>query len=165
MTLKDDIDLPLVNTIAYLNLLGVKTLWCCCGYNYKDQPTHKSHQLGQVNISMEASELAATMGVRLISWNPNLFLKYQLVAPSLRSFIIFCDIIKFHPNWNETSMHYHEFPSQIINGIEKNLYCLKDQFANETILTDTNQTSKAENPYWGYPARDSWIIKKSDYIK
>jgi hypothetical protein len=164
MTLNNDIDAPLVNTIAYLNLLGVSTLWSCCGYNYKEQPTHKAHQLGQIQISMAATDLSSAVGVRIIQTNPGWLLKHQLVAPDKRAFIVFCDILKMHPNWNETSVHYHEYPSQMILGMEHCLYMLKPSFKDEVILTDTNHLAKQVNPYWDYVGCDPWVIRKSDYV-
>jgi hypothetical protein len=163
--LKDDIDLPLVKTIAYLNLLGIKTLWSCCGYNYPEQPAHKAHQIGQINISMEFSDKAASVGIYILQLNYEWALKCQLVNPApLRAYIIYSDIKRFHPNWDENSVHYHEHPSQMINGLEKRLYKLKDQFMDEVVLTDTNHASKQANPYWAYPGSDPWVIRKNDFI-
>lgn len=44
--LKDLIDKPILKTVALLNILGFKTVWSCCGYNYPGD-VNRCHQMGQ----------------------------------------------------------------------------------------------------------------------
>lgn len=44
--LSELIDTPIKKTVVLLNLLGLRTVWSCCGYNYPGDE-ERCHQMGQ----------------------------------------------------------------------------------------------------------------------
>src|SRR3990167_10289827 len=54
--LRDDIDQPIRNCVAYLALLGCNPVWSCCGFDYIGQPIHKSHEYGSSGFCLTDNE-------------------------------------------------------------------------------------------------------------
>jgi hypothetical protein len=164
MNLKEQIDTPLVNTIALINLQGVKTLWCCCGYDYPNQ-IQKSHSYGTLQICMEDSINAQTLGLHMISIIESVGkLQFQRVNPGSRSLIFSYNFATITPSgWNmKEAIHFYELSSTAINCLEKKLKTLLP-LVDQVVLHDTNRISKENNPYWQAEASDPWIIRKEDY--
>lgn len=167
--LKDDIDMPIKNCVKYLNLLGVKTRWSCCGFDYKGQHTYKCHDYRTSFICMDPSKEA-------LHWIPILLdfeeiIKYQTWRVA--------DFNKLHvgdeiilrcstgsnvapSNWQgRDSCHSHELPNTNIKMLENSLLRFKQHFKDECIIEDFNKTIKETvYPYWQYEGRGSWEVRK-----
>ena len=167
MTLKDDIDVPLIKTIACLNLLKIRTLWCCCGFNYEGQPTHKLHDYGTLQILIENNASAIWLAAGMLQSQMPFQLTTTLVAPNIKAIGI---IRTFgHPvkEWDKPEgPHYHEMPSQYICQLERFLTqpSVIERMKDEITLVDTNAIVRKTNPYWDYKPRDPWVIKKVDTV-
>ena len=168
MTLKDDIDIPLVKTIALLNLLDIRTIWCCCGFNYEGQPEHKLHDYGTLQILVENNQKAIWLATGMLQSQMPFQLTTTLVAPKHTKAL---GIVRTfgHPvkEWDKPEgPHFHEMPSQYICQLERFLlqpYVI-EMMRDEVIVIDTNAVVRETNPYWDYKPRTPWVIKKDEFV-
>lgn len=165
--LVDDIDQPIRKSLAMLSLLGCKTIWSCCGFDYEGQPVHKFHEYGTVFFRMHFSEASHTVAANLLMarlalpWEIKLFYtnipEVQFKAP-----IGFEDHLK---TWeNSLCPHYPEPAVQAICNLENRLIKFKEHFLDEVTLVDTNAEYQKAFPDWQYPPKNPWVIRKADYV-
>lgn len=111
MNLKDAIDTPLINVIAMMNLQGVETVWCCCGYDYPDQ-VQKSHSYGVLQICMKKNNEAVAAGIALIGFIP-LELLELLSHDCLQS----CVKNEWKRDWSNGGVYLHLEVSEFIEAL------------------------------------------------
>jgi len=157
--LEDDIDLPIKRCVVAFALLGCEPLWSCCGFDYKGQPLHKSHQYGRIYFILghnSFSEKLCEAITKSTDW------EYCLFNGNLDLHIEPKNVVS---QWDYRDCpHYHEPFVQYIQHLENYLFSMKDLFANEVVLSDTNGKYEKWYPYWAYPTFDDWVIRKEDYI-
>ncbi len=173
MNLEEHVDLPIKDTVAMFNLLGMETIWSCCGYNYKDQDlkiVNKDHaQTFQILISAKEDtfkKITKIFNSEIFLWyGLNLNISYRdgqgLVMTLMRA--------PFPKNtvgmWKaEDSPHWHEMPNAFIYKINARLMEFRNEFAEEVLLVDQNTHMKKIIPTWEYPVSEPWLIKKSDVL-
>lgn len=178
--LRDDIDLPIRNLVAMFALLGCKPQYSCCGFNYDEQPMHKTHEYGNTYIRLspikqttdvlkilseeKIIESKVVFDVREISsdnwcvWlNPNFA---QLISDF--DYKISKD---GYPWANKSCIHFYEYAVVKITYLEdamKKLFI--DKFTDEVILVDTNKIIRLKTANWQYPELENWIIKKEEIL-
>ena len=130
--LEDQIDLPIKNCVAMLNLLGIETWWACCGFDYKDQPKWKDHVYGNPHIIFSLENglnmkhngllyLSQTTGWCLSVCNASCQVAFTLTAKQMYPQI-----------WqNKKSIHFHENGNIAITNLETQLKKFKDHFKDE----------------------------------
>ncbi len=166
--LEQDIDLPIKRCVMMLSLLGLETMWSCCGFDYIGQPIHKFHQYDLTSFVIRHSPRAIwfrdLMGVRPMpfynyanGWRIAYGEHYGRELCYLSS-----DTKTFNAWPDRKSIHYSESAAIAIANLENFLYGLKDEFLNEAVLTDTNDEFQKAYPWWQYPPRSDWVIKRSD---
>lgn len=169
--LEDCIDTPIKKCVALLNLLGLETVWSCCGFDYEGQ-RNKDHVPGSPQIFIKANSKSFNLLLKIVdyelfkvqnAWNA-MIKCMQLQEPT---FILFC---QFPMNkgglWDtQNSPHFHERPVMCITFLEHRLLQFKDKMKNKVVLTDMNKTMKDITPIWGMNYMEDWIIRKEDWVK
>lgn len=170
--LEDEIDRPLKRCIALLNLLGLKTRWCCCGFDYKGQPDHKSHTYNNLQIFIEDNSVAKDFFIHFLDtmhqndgWSALLYRQagqktcWALCTP------FGCSNLGCPPDWNKsTSEHYHEVPNIKIKALEDFLSELGDHMYDEVVLEDSNAAMTQIYRDWNVAPGEPWVIKKTDWL-
>lgn len=173
MELKNMLDKPMVEPVAYLNLLGCRTLWSCCGYHYKGETEGKSHMLGNTQILMVADAHSFEVVIRLFNENPQMavFPKWSalLDVKPLQGSILnlrFAFRVSDADNWwNPKSAHFHEGPVLAIDALVRGLRSMESDMKDEIILVDQNAIMKAHTQgLWDFEPGEAWTIRKSDYF-
>jgi hypothetical protein len=166
MNLIDQIDKPLYKSVGLLNLLGAKTIWTCCGYDYPEQAESKGHLYGTLQIHMECTERAMKLGQYLIRTVPGLNLRY---IPSMAGST---NILQCYVNYKDIGLpecwtdyknnpHAHEMGSMIISNIERSLLGVpKEEFQETVTLNDSNEQAKKIFPLWAHPIAEPWVIER-----
>lgn len=171
-TLENDIDLPIRRLVAMFALLGCDVRWSCCGFDYEGQPLHKSHEYGNLYLVFETNERLKT----ILNWLINQGVVTNTTKETIqwstwevKNFTYLCSDFDFDWNrisypWSMTnSIHYSELAAISINILEKFLYALRENFADNAVLIDTNQRQKERVANWQYPILKPWIILK-EYV-
>ena len=157
--LEDDIDLPIKRCVAALALLGCGPLWSCCGFDYIGQPLHKSHQYGRIFFILTNNTFSGELCELLTKktgW------EYNLHNGNLDLHIEPKNVV---PQWDfRECPHYHEPFVVHIQHLEKWLFSMKDWFAEEITLKDSNGKIAEPYQYWQYPAMEDWVIRRKNYI-
>lgn len=159
-SLKDDIDLPIRKSVAMLSLLGFSPLFSCCGFDYKGQPFHKSHQYGEPYIMVSLDKYSSKWIGEEKSRD---FINPWKIKKFVRgSLLIVLKDGKFNPHWRKKDcIHFSEECVLCISTLERTLLTLKDSFANEALILDTNQNySKNGVRHWQYPPKEPWLVRK-----
>jgi len=172
LSLEDDIDTPLKKCVMALALLGCKPMWSCCGYDYPDQPMHKSHLYYGVSwVVLSDNEYTRQLEWILRDCPPpyqdrygnrwNIYpwghphygkYKYGLMSDWTRN-----------NSWPDPrSIHFYEPGALAISILENWLMGLSDLFVGEVEICDTNAMMKNEFPHWQYPTKENWLVRKSD---
>jgi hypothetical protein len=167
MNLKDDIDAPIRTSIAALNLLGIKTAWSCCGYDYPDQPPDKGHFYGQFQLNMKVSPKAEQVCLYLIKNCPGLSIRYNPFQAGCKDIISVTVNFKdcnIPPNWHDPkSQHHHEMGSMYATNIENALLRIpRGEFLNNVAVIDANAEAKEAFKHWAHPIAEPWIIDIKD---
>jgi hypothetical protein len=169
MSLKDQIDEPLLKSVMAINLLGATTVWTCCGYDYPGQPEDKKHLYGTWQIHLLANDTAATVGVNIIRNVPGIkmFAGHLTGIPVIHLTINFRDI-GLPECWQEykNNQHAHEMGSMYSSNLERYLLNLKkDVFKEVVAIEDTNEKVKKIFKHWAHPISEAWVITREDLFK
>lgn len=74
--LEDLIDFPIKRTIALLNLIGFKTIWSCCGFNYPGE-YGRDHSINRLSISFNGmDDVVDSNNYENIDYNVSLTTKF-----------------------------------------------------------------------------------------
>jgi hypothetical protein len=164
--LENDIDKPIRLCVAMLALLGCDLAWSCCGFDYMEQPKHKSHAYGEPYIMMKCTERAIALCKQITdSCNP-----YPHLANSWRvksrdvygeeMLSLWCDIEKGN-SWPDKSMiHYSEPGAIAIGYLEQYLSTLFYECTDKVWLRDYNHVYKTRFEHWQYPAQEPWLVTR-----
>jgi len=163
LTLEADIDLPIRRCVAAFALLGCEPTWSCCGFDYVGQPIHKWHQYGRTFFILGGNSRTLAVvggfvegGGRKEGWTA--FYPTPVGTLDLHN-----DFVNVVPEWGyNPCFHYYEPAVIKIQLLESYLMSLKEFFADEVIIRDTNGLYRAEFAYWQYPPRGDWLIRKAD---
>lgn len=170
--LEDEIDRPLKRSIALLNLLGMKTRWCCCGFNYTDQPAHKSHTFNSLQIFFEDNEIIKDFFIHFLDsmhqndgWSAQLYRQAGQETGWALHTHFGASNLGAPTDWNNpTSEHYHEVPNIKIKALEDYLVSLGEYMADEVVLQDTNAEMRGIYRDWNVVPGEPWVIKKTDWL-
>jgi len=174
--LENDIDVPMKKLIALFALLGCSPMWSCCGFDYDEQPIHKTHEYGAVFVAFKPTPKTAnvldTMLLKgAIVKQTNDTWKWEVWQVEGNVIYLRSDFDYNHEKtqypWSMKScIHYPELSLIMIDYLEKAILKIfpPEEFADEVILSDTNGRYKKNMPNWQYPSLEDWIIKKSDYF-
>jgi hypothetical protein len=167
--LEQDIDAPIRSVVAMLALLGCEPIWSCCGFDYAEQPYHKSHQYGKSYIAMNDNEAIRVLTPVILEAMPFQD-KYTIWTIKPRQvyeddgWVLFADLEGGNV-WPETdSIHYSEPGTIAIGYLKKILFGLKDRFTDSVTLGDYNGIHKNRYPDWQYPPLRDWVINKADVL-
>lgn len=163
--LEDQIDVPIKKSVAMLNLLGIRTLWACCGFDYKGQPKYKDHVYGNPHIIIDFEDglRMKDNGLLAIAINSG----WQLAVSQASCTIVFVLTARkmYEGIWKDPkSIHYHENANIAIKNLENALRKCTPYFKDEVILIDENSVMQKHFEHWGHEPSDNWVIKKEDYI-
>ena len=155
------IDEPIKDCVAFLNLLGFKTRWSCCGFDYKNQLDIKSHTINRPHIYL----------TYVISKGLDFLVRICVESGwSLRLTKVSCDIcweiscgLSLDPNWDKKeSIHNYESSVVAIENLRRTLLKYKEYFLEGVILEDENIRMKDLMSNWQYPLSLPWIIRKKE---
>ena len=159
--LEDQIDVPIKKCVAMINLLGLKTLWSCCGFDYRGQPKFKDHGDAHIYINFndginkinELLFIRSKSGWSLSIADVSCTEAWHLEAPS-----VFGDEM-----WSKKdSIHFHESSNISIKNLETVLVDMKELMLEEVVLMDENSTMKELFEYWQHEPAEDWVIKKEE---
>ena len=168
--LEKDIDEPIRKVIALLALLGCKSAWSCCGFDYAGQPIHKSHQYGVCGIALLDTKRARKI-VKFIEASDGLPFQNRNNAWKWSYYTLYGDDLIYIQSDIETKntwpdkdcIHYSE-PGVIAIGLLENfLIKFKDDFLESVIVKDHNAIYKKRYQNWQYQPKADWLIQKSDW--
>ena len=161
------IDKPLRKTIAALNLLGIKTGWCCCGYDYTGQPKWKKHE-DNLFISLELGENAMTLVHAVLKHKIPFTVGSYVMQDGIENRTKYIQLLanlgpyKDHVWQDKDCAYYFELKSQAIHSFESYLIkYFKEAFVKEIIITDSNHVINKTNPYWEtgeHSTKEDWIV-------
>jgi hypothetical protein len=165
--LEQDIDSPIKKCVMALALLGCSPIFSCCGFDYSGQPLHKTHQHGTAYIMMEDNNVSR----HVISEMRN------SIMPFMETWVVYqhendgMDVVSLTTNivrpkyWNDIScIHFSELGATRLQYLEDFLMSLSDSFDEEVTLKDSNETYQDRFPWWQYPPKKPWTIRKPDLV-
>ena len=166
LALEDDIDLPMKKTIAMLALLDIEPMFSCCGFNYFDQPAHKTHIYGYWQVMMKPTLRALSLTTFVVgamkdyNFRPYIELKMQgAVLTWLRG------LYSAIESWNSpTSPHQAEMGVQFISALEPILLSQQESMKDVAVIEDSNEFMLAFSPYWQYPSKLPWTVTKQQLL-
>ncbi len=168
--LEYDIDTPIKSVVAMLALLGCQPIWSCCGFDYAQQPYHKSHQYGTCGVALLDDAAVIKLQEYFTSADlpyQNMVNRWQFQRGScyddkicyLRS-----DIVTNNTWPAKDSIHYSE-PGTIALGILKTfLVSLQSEMQTNCVLRDYNHVYKSRYPDWQYPPLEDWLIQRDAIV-
>jgi len=161
VNLEDDIDLPIRNLVAMFALCGCSPIYSCCGFDYKGQPYHKSHQYGEPYIMFSITEASKTILGGIQSELPP---TWWIKAKSNKIFLSRRFAVQ-NPHWNlPTSPHFMEELVMELSMMEKSLIpLLYPIMQEEVILEDSNEIASKLEKYWQYTPKNPWVITKDSF--
>lgn len=170
-SLEQDIDAPIRPVVAMLALLGCEPIWSCCGFDYAEQPVHKSHEYGTVGIAIKDNEAIRRVGGLLLQAH-NIAFQEKRNCWRLRGGLHYGDRIIYLMSgiedgnlWpDRDSIHYSEPGAIAIGLLKRFLFSLKDTFLEQAVLGDFNAVYKSRYPDWQYPPLTDWVINRADVI-
>jgi hypothetical protein len=169
LNLEDDIDQPLKNVVAMINLMGVQTIWSCCGFDYSGQPEHKFHEYGSVYIRMHFNEASYGLVYNLVKtglslpWNGAFYNCGGGTEAQLKAMFGHTDHLK--PWDNVACPHYAEVASFAIFNLEHQILQFRSMMRDMVVMLDTNGMFQKQFENWQYSPKKSWTIIKSDVLK
>lgn len=169
-SLEFDIDVPIKRCVMMLSLLGLETMWSCCGFDYAGQPIHKSHQYDLTSFVIRYSDRSVWLrdmidqrGMDFINYHNGWRIAYG--EHYGRQLCYLSADTRTSNAWpDRRSIHYSEPAAIAIAHLEKFLDSLSGQFLNETIVVDTNDEFQKAYTWWQYPPRADWVIHRSDVV-
>lgn len=156
--LEQDIDLPIRKVVKYLNLLGIETVFSCCGFDYSGQEDHKAHIYGMPQVICKASPRALEIftnimeDTKMAGWRAYLEVKdfgtcFTLMFPVHNQL------------WPDPKMpHFHEPYAIALTKMENKLLEFKDEFQLHVEVIDSNKKLQEQFEYWAYEPTQSWDI-------
>ena len=168
--LKDHIDAPILKATVGLNLLGFKTIFSCCGFDYQNPCVPKKHVLNKPYFFIEYS--IGDSG-RWISHAKSLL--FDLCIDSGWKFDKISDgsIIDFysysqewdreHPFGREGSPHRYEQPCLAIDRLLKSISSLRSNFMPEAVIKDGNGAYIKAYKYWQYQPCEDWLVSPDTF--
>jgi hypothetical protein len=169
-TVRDHIDAPILKTVAGLSLLGFKTHYSCCGFDYKGQSENKSHMTGKPYVFLDYPQLMAqdTEANKL---------KCYLSDISIFTGWSFKDVNRVyvdffhedgrpngHPWKNTSSVHFYEDPVIAIARLNNFLGVFVNIMKDETTIKDGNSFLKEKISYWQYEPAADWTVTKEEWL-
>jgi len=169
-SVREDIDVPMLNLVAMFALLECSPLWSCCGFDYDGQHIHKTHEYGGAYIAMRKNEKSLSVVDELIKNQAVFFraVETDKWTTWTDSFVyVKTDFDYFHakseyPWSNKSCIHYPELAVIKILELERALFSMKDKFVDSAVLHDTNSKYKEVNYNWQYPGLEDWIVTTAD---
>jgi len=169
LTLEDDIDKPIRNIVAMINLLGCRTIWSCCGFDYAGQPEHKFHEYGAIYIRIMFSNAAYSLGYNLmrcrlpLPWMVTAYQTGGAVETQLKAQFAPAEHLRM---WdNVICPHYSESAAFAIHNLEQILSSFRENFTDEVVINDTNKEFRESFENWQYAPKTSWTIRKKDILE
>ncbi len=166
--LEDDIDRPMRLLVAGTALLGANPKWSCCGFNYNDQPEHKDHSYGLMQLILDANrEIAVTLAKMAVKDTDNKLRAHFVNMPNQGIHIAISSSWKLPENgWGRPdSPHFYEVGVVAIQAFEKLLFRHSDLFSTEAVLNDTNLEMQSKLPDWQYAGKSPWHIRKDQILQ
>jgi hypothetical protein len=166
--LEQEIDLPMQNLIALLNLYGLTTVWCCCGFN--DREPDKDHVVGRPQVWIKTNPDSYLKIIKLLDYEifavtqewQCVIRKMSFQAPM---FEICCNFDKPKGAWtNANSKHYHERINVAIKHLCDRLLQFQDQFIDEVIIEDGNAKMQEQMQGWMVEPSQPWVVQKAKYV-
>jgi len=163
--LEDDIDLPIKRLVAMFALLGCGPQWSCCGFDYKGQPFHKSHQYGSPYIVLEDNVLSEKI-INDISCDVlgKKWRIYRRETDGLKQIALDGKPIQHWWTLDISCIHYPEESIVNINRLGNFLLGYKDEMLESIQLKDMNCYYKEKFVDWQYPCKKPWNIDKVDIV-
>lgn len=159
--LEDDIDTPIKKCVAMLALLGCEPLYSCCGFDYTNQPFHKSHQYGRPYIILKPNEhtlqVFYNLSIRKSRW---------IGHTGADNRICFLELMAgMNPHWRkEECIHFAEECVSEIYWLENFLRGARECMVDSIVLEDTNFNVKNAIENWQYPPKKPWAIRKEEIL-
>lgn len=164
--LEDDVDKPIKNCVALLALLECQPVFSCCGYDYQGQPIHKSHQYNEPYIKLSRNVFSIKLIENFDYNSPWKFTTHSSISIGM----IDLELIRKKTKWSNDikSIHFSEGIADCIPWLENFLSnYAKERYKiipDQVVLTDGNHQWKKWFKYHEYPPKESWVIKKEDYL-
>lgn len=157
--LEDDIDAPIKRCVAMCALLGLNPLFSCCGFDYRGQPYHKSHQYGEAYIMLGRNKLSEQW---LVHYGNGSIVAGWKIKKHVQNTLLLVHKVPGNPYWRKKDcIHFSEETAIGISYLEKSLMTLSDNFMSAVVIEDTNQNYKKSGVrYWQYPPKKPWVIQK-----
>lgn len=166
--LEQDIDLPIKRCVIMLSLLGLETMWSCCGFDYIGQPIHKFHQYDLTSFVIRYSpravwfrDVVEQRGMDFMNYANGWRIGYGEHYDRKLCYLT-ADTKTFNAWPDRKSIHYSESAVIAIANLEKFLESLSGEFLNEAVVVDTNGEFQQAYTWWQYPPRADWVIRKED---
>lgn len=162
--LRDNIDEPIRRCIAGMALLGFKTVFSCCGFNYKGQPKDRSHLIGKPYMYLEYTASSFQ------------YLPLLMMSTSWRlNFLTGRKFDFFGQGWNgsnhiwnkEESIHHYEAAAIQIQSLENRLttdpFFLRHML-DEVEIVDGNHEYKKQVKHWQIDGSEPWLVTKENFL-
>ena len=162
LSLEDDVDVPMKKILVMLSLMGVKTYFSCCGFNYNGQPRHKDHVYGNWQVLMMADAVSIEITRFLVDslkdagFRP--YIEWKGFATSLTWLHGLTGVI---PGWNKAeSPHNSEVGVMFTKRVEDVLMNYLRDMKEVAVVFDFNDYMIKQYPNWQYPAKLPWTVSK-----
>ena len=155
-SLENDIDLPIRKCVAMFALWGFEPLFSCCGFDYRGQPYHKSHQYGRPYFIFNYNDKSKWL---IDCRFPN---GWEAKTAQRKTKIFLELLAQGNPHWRKREcIHFSEECTLGIAWLEGWLLSNKLLFSDTVTLHDTNEKYKNNSVrYWQYEPKNPWIIEK-----
>jgi hypothetical protein len=170
-TVRDHIDAPILKTVAGLSLLGFKTHFSCCGFDYKGQSENKSHMMGQPYVFLDYQQLTDVdiESNRLKCYLSDIAInsgwQFKSVMGCYINLYSVDDRPDCHPWKKVSSVHFYEAPLMAIQRLN---HCLKYfeplMKQDSVVIVDGNRFQKSKSSYWQYEPAADWTVTKEEWL-
>lgn len=162
--LYDHIDAPIRKAVAGMNLLGFKTHFSCCGFDYEGQPDFKSHL--KPYIFLDYNQIMETPVLKMKLYDLGILAGWGYDNAGSQ-YIDFYAKISTHVDdpWGKAkSVHFYEKSAIAIARLNETIKRFDKYFLDQVIIEDGNKKSKENVPYWQYqPCEENWIVTKEGW--
>lgn len=162
--LKDHIDAPILKATVGLNLLGVKTLFSCCGFDYKNPTVAKNHMLNKpyffISVGNKNMGDLTPFG-RTILFDIMLESGWQFkkVSEGVIDFYHYDqEWDSYHPFGKPQSVHRFESPCLAIDRLCAAINNWRSDFCSSVIVRDGNSEYLKSHKYWQYKPCEDWAV-------
>jgi hypothetical protein len=172
--LRDQIDAPILKTVAGLNLMGLKTVFSCCGFNYKGQSDWKCHLMGKPYVFLDYSDPKEFMNnlgeykLFILSLHTGWRFNFAGGSQSFIDFYSLDDRTDTHPWKNPNSVHFHETAVMAIARLNKEIEAfLKSRLSliDTVTITDGNKKWQQSTSFWQFPPAADWTVTKEEWLE